>query len=224
MKKKLLLSIVISMAVCLNVNAETKENTNIGYKMTNEALISIVDKNNQEHIQTYNHHFPKIHSGRIPTLDKINKFLDKTSEQNTQIDSAKSISDRINDALKNNHAIKIDTETAKQIVNVDDCVKIALANHPSIAYYKSSAEIYKSKIAQAWSAYFPRFNASIEYSRNDMLLTAMDVGEQKYNMFYMPALGVDWLLFDFGKGKTLVDIARKTYQASEENVKMSINK
>lgn len=221
MKKKLILSI-IAATIGLNVYADT-ESINVGQKMVDSALISIADKENQEDIKTYNHHFPKIHSRKIPTLDTVDKILDKTSEQKTQIDSAKSVSERINHALKNNNPIKTNIETADQIVNVDDCVKIALANHPSIAYYKSAADIFKSKIAQAWSAYFPTFSAGIEYSRNDMLLTAMNVGEQKYNMFYMPTLGLDLLLFDFGKSKTHADIARKTYQASEEHVKMSIN-
>ena len=223
MKKKIIILLIITATTGLNVYAGSK-NTDIGQKMVNSALISIVDKNNHEEIKTDTQNLPRKHSGKIPTLNTVKEFINKTSEQQTQIDSAKSISDRINDALKNNNAIEANPEATSQIVNVDDCVKIALANHPSIKFYRSSAEIYKSKIAQAWADYFPTIGAGIEYSKNDNLIfNAASAASQRYDMFYMPTLSADILLFDFGKGKTKADIAKKTYLASEDNVQMSIN-
>jgi len=221
MKKKLLLIIIAIIFSSQNIYAET-DNTPVS-ENSNSTLISIWDNDKKQDTKTHKRHFPIIHSRKIPNLDTVDKLLDNASEQNRQIDSAKSISERINNSLNNNNAIKIDINTVNQIVNVDDCVKIALANHPSIQYYKSSAEIYKSKIAQAWSAYFPTIGAGIEYSRNDLLLTTFNTGKQRYNLFYMPNLSANIMLFDFGKTKTKADIAKKTYQASEENVKMSIN-
>ena len=186
MKKKLLLIIIAIIFSSQNIYAET-DNTSAS-ENGNSTLISIWDNDKKQDTKTQKRHFPIIHSRKIPTLDTVDKLLDNASEQNRQIDSAKSISERINNSLNNNNAIKIDINTVNQIVNVDDCVKIALANHPSIQYYKSSAEIYKSKIAQAWSAYFPTIGAGIEYSRNDLLLTTFNTGKQRYNLFYMPNL------------------------------------
>ena len=219
MKKKILTVLIVTLIFNLYVPAEPKNSDNTD----NKILISIKEKDKKENEKKEKHRFPIIRSRKIPTLDTVDKILENASEKNTQIDSAKSISERINDSLKNNNAVKTDINKVNQIVNVDDCVKIALVNHPSIQFYKSSAEIYKSKIAQAWAAYFPRIGVGLEYTKNDMLLTAFETTKQRYNLFHMPQLNADLLLFDFGKNKTKVDIARKTYQASEENVQMSIN-
>lgn len=44
--------------------------------------------------------------------------------------------------------------SATRIVSVDDCVKIALENNPTILSQLISKDIYKNKIAQAWSITF----------------------------------------------------------------------
>ena len=78
---------------------------------------------------------------------------------------------------------------------------MAIANNPSILSSRSSADIYKSKIAQAWSNYFPTIGVGVEYSRNDMMVGAFAPSTQKYNMFYLPSASANLLLFDFGKTK-----------------------
>ena len=54
-------------------------------------------------------------------------------------------------------------------VTLSDCIKLAITHHPAIMSAISNAEIYKSKIGQAWSKYFPTISAGTSYSRNDML-------------------------------------------------------
>lgn len=219
MKKKIL--ITLAALIILNQCGFAKTDRFLTFKTDNQAFISVKEEESQQKTDLKTP--DSAEKGEIlPTLDNFETILNNADKKNSQIDSAKSISERINDSLKNN-ALKIDEKTVTQIVNVDDCVKIALANHPSIQYYKSSAEIYKSKIAQAWSAYFPTIGAGVEYTRNNMLITIFEVSQQKYNLFYMPTLSANMLLFDFGKTKTKADIAKKTYLATEENVKMSIN-
>lgn len=110
-----------------------------------------------------------------------------------------------------------------KIISVDDCIKLAMSNHPAIQSAMSEADIYKSKIAQAWSAYFPTFSLGASYSKNDMLMANFEFPKQKYGLYTMPNIGADMLLFDFGKTKAKVDISKKTYEASKENVQMSIN-
>ncbi len=219
MKKKMILAVII--AATMIQYSEAKE-TVVSPKMVNEALISIAEKNKGD-VDINNYNAPTVFNAEtVPTLDSYSEKLDNSSKSKTQIDSAKSIADRINSSLQTS-TIEDDSSTIDKIVNVDDCVKLALIHHPSIQSYKSSAEIYKSRIAQAWSNYFPQVGVGLEYSRNDMLLSAFDVQKQKYNMFYLPTASVNMLLFDFGKTKAQVDMARKSYQASEFNVKMSIN-
>lgn len=58
--------------------------------------------------------------------------------------------------------------TANKIISVDDCVKLALENNPSIVSQMMNRDIYKNKIAQAWANYFPTINLGVSASKNDM--------------------------------------------------------
>ncbi len=210
MNKKLITTLILTMAVILPTMAN-----NAPEKLERVAI--------QEQA-TFENAKSEVKSETVPTVDVMDEHLNKNSANSTQIDTAKSIADKINASLKKDeYQSEVAQEEVGQIVTVDDCVKIALASHPSIVSAKSSAEIYKTKIAQAWSAYFPRINVGAEYSRNDMLVTSFAPPSQKYNMFYLPTVSANMKLFDFGKTKAEADIAKKTYEASEDNVQKSIN-
>ena len=56
-------------------------------------------------------------------------------------------------------------------VTLSDCIKLAISHHPAIVSAISNAQIYESRIGQAWANYFPTINAGLSYSRNDMLNT-----------------------------------------------------
>ena len=111
-------------------------------------------------------------------------------------------------------------------VTLSDCIKLAITHHPTIMSAISNAEIYKSRVGQAWSNYFPTLTAGVNYSRNDMFMTMsnayMRSMSQKYNMFYMPQLSADMLLFDFGKTKAMADSAKRTFEASRYDAETSI--
>ena len=113
--------------------------------------------------------------------------------------------------------------SATKIISVDDCVKIALQNNPMILSQLLSKDIYKNQIAQAWSNYFPTINAGLSYSKNDMLVTNFRFPTQTYNSWNMPTVGVNLLLYDFGKTSTQANVAKKTYEASRETLQSSIN-
>ena len=113
-------------------------------------------------------------------------------------------------------------ETTK-IMEVDECVKIALEKHPLIQSAMSNAEIYKSKIAQAWANFFPTFSAGVSYSKNDMQVANFAFPTQKYDMYYVPTISGNMLLFDFGKTKAVADMAKRTYEATEFQLQNSIN-
>ena len=112
-------------------------------------------------------------------------------------------------------------------VTLSDCIKLALSNHPAIVSAISNAQIYESRIGQAWSAYFPTISAGASYSRNDMLNTMgnnayMRMMSQRYNMFYVPTISANMLLFDFGKTKANADVVRRTYESSRYDAETSI--
>lgn len=121
-----------------------------------------------------------------------------------------------------NTAYEGSVETTK-IIKVDECIKIAMENHPAIKSALSNSEIYKTKIGQAWSNYFPTFSAGLSYSKNDMQVANFAFPTQKYEMFYAPTISGNMLLFDFGKTKAQADLAKRTYEATKFALENSIN-
>ena len=109
------------------------------------------------------------------------------------------------------------------IISVDDCVKIALENNPTILSQMMSKDLYKNKVAQAWANYFPTLNAGVSYSRNDMMVTNFRFPTQQYNLYNTPNVGFNQLIYDFGKTGAQAGVAKKTYEASQENLQASIN-
>lgn len=111
-------------------------------------------------------------------------------------------------------------------VSLSDCIKLAMTHHPAIMSAISNAEIYKSRVGQAWSAYFPTISGGVSYSRNDMFMTMggnfKNMIVQKYNMFYVPTLSANMLLFDFGKTKATADSAKRTYESTRFDAETSI--
>ncbi len=111
-------------------------------------------------------------------------------------------------------------------VSLTDCIRLAITHHPAIMSAISNAEIYKSKIGQAWANYFPTVSAGVNYSRNDMFMT-MGSGfarmiEQKHNLFYVPTLSANMLLFDFGKTKAVADYAKRNWESTRYDAESSI--
>ena len=66
------------------------------------------------------------------------------------------------------------------VLSLDNCIKMALENNPSIMSSIANARIYKTKIGQAWSGYFPKVGVGIGYTRNKFLplfFTAKNIAE-----------------------------------------------
>lgn len=105
-------------------------------------------------------------------------------------------------------------------LTLKECIGIALAKHPDILSARLSTDVYKDRIIQAWSAYFPNFSAGIDYSKYN---SKMGGYKSDYASHYVPNLSAGLMLFDFGKTKTVVDIAKTDYEASTFNLESSIN-
>jgi len=109
------------------------------------------------------------------------------------------------------------------IVSIDDCVKLALYNNPTIRYAISNSDIYKSKIAQAWSSYFPQFSVGTAYSRNKMLATNFKFPMMKYNLWNAAAVEGSLLLYDFGKTQQQAKMAKRTHEATISDIQTAVN-
>lgn len=152
---------------------------------------------------------------QTPDLSEVelNKDVSSTEKNNSEIDAFNA-----SETPKMEAAI-----STNRIISVDDCVKIALENNPTILSQLISKDIYKNKIAQAWSNYFPTINAGLSYSKNDMLVTNFKFPMQEYNLWNMPNVGVNLLLYDFGKTRAQANIAKKTYEGAQETLQANIN-
>lgn len=121
---------------------------------------------------------------------------------------------------------KIEYADMQGEVSLIDCIKLAITHHPAIMSSISNSEIYKSRVGQAWSNYFPTLSAGASYSRNDMLMTMggayARMMSQKYDMYYVPTVSANLLLFDFGKTKASADAAKRNYEASRLDAEQSI--
>ncbi len=165
------------------------------------------------------------------TIDPVKKEHKKqTKEQKKKQKKSQDNNNDIPAVNENTASNTVLTDTAyhgsvntNRIMEVDECVKIALEKHPLIQSAMSNADIYKSKIAQAWASYFPTFSAGVSYSRNDMQMSNFAFPIQQYDMFYTPTVSGNMLLFDFGKTKAKADLAKRTYEAAQYNLENSIN-
>ena len=115
------------------------------------------------------------------------------------------------------------TVNVDKIIEVDECVKLALEHHPAIQSAMGNAEVYKSRIAQAWANYFPTFSAGISYSRNNAQDIAVHNPVQHYDLYYVPSIAGNMLLFDFGKTKAQADIAKRSYESAKYSLENTIN-
>ena len=110
------------------------------------------------------------------------------------------------------------------VFSLEDCVGIAVKYNHSIKAAIFNEDVYKSRIGQAWSNYFPTLSAEVNASRaSNHYNKSMSYASMHYNMGYLPSISAGMLLFDFGKTKSQADSAKRSYEASKENTKESIN-
>ena len=164
-----------------------------------------------------------------PEKEKVNKRLErKKSKNNERVrrESSKEAKGMYETKFPEINS-QIEYTQMNGEVTLSDCIKLAITHHPTIMSAISNSEIYKTRIGQAWSNYFPTIGAGVSYSRNDMLMSTMPSNMsrmmvQRYNMFYVPTLSANMLFFDFGKTKANADMAKRNYEASRYDAESSI--
>ena len=135
----------------------------------------------------------------------------------------------INEKKKAKAAIKeAQVEYANEvhsIFSLSDCVNIAVERNPKIRSSVYNEEVYKSKIGQAWSNFFPTISAGLDLSRSMNRYSGDNVpySNMSYTMGYIPKLSAGMMLFDFGKTKASADYAKRTYESKQADTKENIN-
>ena len=160
---------------------------------------------------------------KTPKVSKAqNKTLITESNDENSVVGVPAVNRTDDNTVLSDTSYQASIDTTK-IIKVDDCVKIALENHPAIKSAMSNAEVYKSRIAQAWANYFPTLSAGISYSRNNVQETTAPVPVQNFDMYYAPSISGNMLLFDFGKTKAQADIAKRSYESAKFSLENTIN-
>ena len=116
------------------------------------------------------------------------------------------------------------TNDIHSVFSLKDCVDIAVKYNHSIKASVYNEDVYKSKIGQAWSAYFPTLTAGVDFSKtSNHYNKSMSYASMHYNLGYLPSVSAGMLLFDFGKTKAFADSAKRMYEATKEDTKENIN-
>ncbi|MBQ9245843.1 TolC family protein [bacterium] len=128
---------------------------------------------------------------------------------------------------KNQEEQSILTNETHSIFTLEDCINNAIKYNPTIRASIYSDEAYKTQIGQAWANYFPTISLGVDLSRSGNKYTKggpMGFPSSQYTtMTYVPNVSADMLLFDFGKTKATADMAKRMYEASQEDTKETIN-
>jgi len=108
------------------------------------------------------------------------------------------------------------------ILTLQQCIHIALKNHPAINAASGTIRQQESKIGQARAGYYPQITFESDYSRVGPAPTSLR--SDPYN-YYSNTMNLNQTLFDFGKTSTSVDIQHLSKQSVEAdfwNVNASI--
>lgn len=114
-----------------------------------------------------------------------------------------------------------DTFSPEIELSLKDSIAIAIAKHPSIKSARLYADMTKARIIAAWAAYFPTFSVGFDYSHS--YSKTEDYPSYRVNTGTIPNATAGLLLYDFGKTKVEVDIAKVDYSATEYDLQSTIN-
>jgi outer membrane protein TolC len=101
-------------------------------------------------------------------------------------------------------------------LTLQQCMEIALKNHPAINAASGAIRQTESRIGQAKAGYYPQITFQSGYSRVGPASTSFR--SDPYN-YYSNTLNLNQTLFDFGKTSTLVNIQNLGKQSAEADLK-----
>jgi len=118
--------------------------------------------------------------------------------------------------------------TAGDTLDLQQCIEIALKNHPNIMAAKSTIEANQNLIGQAKSNYYPQVNASTGYNRVNQKVSNLTLSEGGTSLSnvavdrgalnqYTNSLSLSQNIYDFGKTPTRVRIQKLNRDASQSD-------
>jgi len=175
---------------------------------------------------------------KATTKEKTNTVAKKKKKENNKVKKAesntesspffneKSIEEVRKEIIKKpeTEAPKIYTNNVHSEFTLEDCIKIAITYNPKVRSTIYNAQVYKTKIGQAWANYFPVISAGITAAREGSHAGYSTGDVSLYNTLgYLPSVSGEMLLFDFGKTKATADSAKRTFEAKKADTEENIN-
>ena len=115
-----------------------------------------------------------------------------------------------------NNALAAELIAKGDVLNLQQCIKIALKKHPSINAAASTIRITDSKIGQARAGYFPQLSFQSGYQRTGPSPPAIINTDP--NNHYSNTLSLSQTIFDFGKTYNQVQIQSLGKESSQADL------
>lgn len=115
-------------------------------------------------------------------------------------------------------------------LSIDDCIKIAIENDPNVSIARDLEKISKTQVRQAQSDYFPSltagnsFNFQNTQSQSGMMsnMGTMTSGTNTNITYYQLNLGVNQLIWNFGKTDAKINMQKYTNEARKYDLEDAI--
>ncbi len=104
------------------------------------------------------------------------------------------------------------------VLSLNDAVQIALSNHPAVTQARQALAAAVAEVGQTRASYRPAVDAGAGYRRATSNSQA-DRGSHDTSEAYSASLGLDLLLYDFGKTPALVRKACLSALAADESLR-----
>lgn len=110
-------------------------------------------------------------------------------------------------------------------VGLGDCLRLALGNNPRIKYALNDVLASHTRIAQAWSNYFPQVSFNSGYSKmRNLQMSSMTGAEAKsFNYYVLGQITLSQMLYDFGVTQNIVTIKKLDYESYKTSLTGVVN-
>lgn len=112
-------------------------------------------------------------------------------------------------------------EASEPVFSMNDCIDYALKHDPNIKIYQDSQKTQKSLVGQAQSAYFPNLVGGTGYNINNTNYSGSQ-NNTLTNNYYKLNLGVNQLIWDFGRTSANINMNKFNYEAAGYNLNYQI--
>lgn len=161
-------------------------------------------------------HFPHLN---FKIKGKANSQISTDKPTETSSFISKLIKKKTDKTTENKDIKKTDAESEVKVLkgsivlSISDCVDYALKHNPNIRIYEDTQKIQKSLIGQAKSNYFPTLFGGTGYYINNTNYSRDKSGSENNN-FYGINLGVNQLIWDFGRTAARINMNKYNYEAA----------